>query len=141
MFYWIKYTFYRVLNQQNPLFKNREMFIEERQKNTHILPADEGIKNISSSNQTQEVEKLINDYYFKQGRLNFIREKLDEATTKLNQPIPSIYKISLAKPVYKKVSPSLLINAIIFTSSTLIITLLLIIGIEQIKSLKKDISE
>lgn len=126
-------------NKENPLFQNREMFIEERQKNTHIYPADEGIKNISSKNQTQEVEKLINDYYFNQGRLNYVREKLDEALIKLNQPIPSIYKISLPKPIYKKVSPSLLVNVIIFSSVTFIITLLLIIGSEQIKRLKKEI--
>lgn len=125
---------------QNPLFKNREKFIEERQKNTHISPGDEGVKNILPVNQTQEVEGLINDYYFAQGRLNLIREKLDEATTKLNQPLPSIYKISLAKPVYKKVSPSLLVNIILFTSITLIITLLLIIGIEQIKKIKQEIT-
>ena len=124
---------------ENPLFKNREMFMEERQKNTHIFPGDEGVKKISVINQTQEVESLINDYYFMQGRMNFVRQKLDEAQLKLDQPIPSVYKISLAKPIYKKVSPSMLINAIIFTSATFIVTLLLIIGIEQIKSLKKEI--
>jgi capsular polysaccharide biosynthesis protein len=127
-------------SSQSPLFKNREKFMEERQKNTHIYPGDEGVKQISKTNQTQEVESLINDYYFMQGRMNFARQKLDEAETKLNQPIPSVYKISLAKPIHKKVSPSMMVNAILFVMITLVLSLLFILGFDQLKRIKKEIS-
>ncbi len=126
-------------NKANPLFKNREMFMEERQKNTHIYPGDEAVKKIGSINQTQEVERLINEYYFMQGRLNFIRGKLDEANTRLNLPIASVYKISWAKANYQKVSPRLSINGIVFIAAGFIITLLLLLAKDQWKRIKQEI--
>lgn len=126
-------------SNKNPLFQNRNMFMEERQKNTHIYPGDAAIKKISAQNQTMEVEKLINEYYFMQGRLNFIRGKLDEAQTRLNLPIASVYKISWAKPNYKKVSPKLSVNGIIFLLGGFILTLLFLLIRDQFAQIKNDI--
>lgn len=124
---------------KNQLFEQRNMFMDERQKNTHIYPGDQAVRNISPQNQTMQVEKLINDYYFMQGRLNFIRGKLDEANTRLNLPIASVYKISWAKPNYQKVSPRLSINGIIFLVAGFIITLLFFLAKEQLAIIKKEL--
>lgn len=126
------------VNSHNQLFQNRNMFMEERQKNTHIFPGDKAVKNISKENQTMQVEKLINDYYFMQNRLNEIRGKLDEAKLRLKMPIASIYKISWAKPNFKKVSPKLSINGIIFLVTGFVLTLLYYLIREQVTVIKKQ---
>lgn len=122
----------------NELFRHRDMFMEERQRNTHIYPGDEGVRNISPQHQTKTVEKLINDYYFMQGRLNFIRGKLDEANTRLNLPIASTYKISWGEANYKKVSPKLSVNLILFVGAGFIIALLYFLIRQQIQAIKKE---
>ena len=122
------------------MFKNRNMFMDERQKNTHIYPGDAAVKKITSTNQTQLVELLINDYYFMQGRLNFIKGKLDDARMKKRQPIAKIYKVSKAKPNYKKVAPKLSVNLITFGMIGFILTLLFVLGQARLKQLKEELA-
>lgn len=125
-------------NSNNPLFKNRQMFMDERQKNTHIFPGDAAIKSIGANYQTKKVEQLINEYYFLQGRLNYYRERLDMAKNKLKLPSAKIYKVSRAKPVYKKSSPKLSINLIGFCLTAFVLTLLFILVKHQIRYLKES---
>jgi len=121
----------------NRLFANRNKFMDERQRNAHVLPADEAIKRIKGSNQTMEVELLINQYYFLQGRLNFIKEKLDRAELKQKMPVNSVYTVSKAQANYKKTSPKLSLYLIGFILGGLFLTVFLGLFLEEFKKLKK----
>ena len=114
------------------------MFMDERQKNTHIFPGDAAIKSIGANYQTKKIEQLINEYYFLQSRINYYRERLDLARNKLKLPSAKIYKVSKAKPVYKKSSPKLSINLVGFCLTAFILTLIFILLRHQIKYLKES---
>lgn len=126
-------------SSNNKLHENRLKFLEERQRNTHVFPGDEAVKKLGSINKTQEIERLINNYYFQQDKLNWIRGKLEEAKNKLEWSTPRVYKISRAEAMHKKVSPKLSINLLAFVAFALVLSIMWILLTDSYKRFKQKV--
>lgn len=127
-------------NRNNSLFEKRNQEIKERQKEGFFTDADAAIFNISPKNQTQQTERLINEYFHERGILYDTKEKYENSKESLNTPMPKSYIVSEAVPDYKKVSPSLRANLLIAIGVGILSALLLIIIKYKFKEIKEELS-
>jgi len=130
----------RVQKNDN-LFEKRIEEIKERQKKGVFTPADEAIFNISPKNQTQQSERLINEYFYERKTLYSTKQKYEEAKESLNTPTPKSYIVSEAMPDYKKVSPSYRTNILISFGVGLLSAILLILIKYKFHEIKEELSE
>ena len=125
--------------KNNILFEKRNNTIKERQKQSIFTSADEAILNIAPENQNQQTESIINSYFHERGVLFDIRKKFEDANEQLASPIPKSYTISIAKPDFKKVSPSLSTNILIAIGIGLLGAILFILIKYKAKEIKEEI--
>jgi hypothetical protein len=87
------------------------------------------------------LERLINDYTHQQILLNELRYKYENALSNYQNPIPSVYVISQAEPVYHKVGPSLKMNAIIIIGCSLVFAIGFLLLFDKYRMIKNRITE
>jgi uncharacterized protein involved in exopolysaccharide biosynthesis len=77
---------------------------------------------------SEEMEDLVQSYSFELGKLNDLKIDYHKAQRLMKKPLSKVFVVSRAQPSYKKISPSLRVNALIgFFSSLLFIILFVVI--------------
>lgn len=77
---------------------------------------------------SEEMEDLVQAYSFELSKLNDLKIDYHKAQRLMKKPLSKVFVVSRAQPSYKKISPSLRINAMIgFFSSLLFIILFVVI--------------
>ena len=127
-------------NKNHALFKKRNETIKERQKQNLFTNADDAILNISSKNQNQQVERIINKYFHEREVLYDMITKYEGIKELLDAPLPKSHIISEARPDYKKVSPSLTTNLLIAIGIGLLSSILLILIKHKLIEIKSTTS-
>lgn len=74
-----------------------------------------------------ELEELVQSYIYEMEKLKNQKGDYDKAKALIEKPLSKVFIVNRAKPNYKKVSPSFMINGIIGLSSSLIFILVFLI--------------
>lgn len=90
-----------------------------------------------SASSTQ-LERVTNTYIFEQFRLNEIAARYEKAKTQYERPVTLIFVVDRAKPSYKKVSPSYMINLSVAAVLSLVFSVFYLLLAERIRASKKN---
>lgn len=78
--------------------------------------------------ETPEMEDLVEKYVYESEKLKNLKGDYDKAKRLIEKPLSKVFVVTKAVPIYKKVSPSYLINSLIgFSVSMFFIVLILIV--------------
>jgi capsular polysaccharide biosynthesis protein len=90
-------------------------------------------------NNTSALGENLIKYRFEMNKLNEIGTKLERARLQIKTPIPSIYIVDPAKPSYKKVFPSYLVNGLIGFFGAAAICILWLLILDKYKWLRDNL--
>ncbi|XOV66527.1 MAG: Wzz/FepE/Etk N-terminal domain-containing protein [Fluviicola sp.] len=86
-----------------------------------------------------ELEEAILDYRFKYDQFVTARNEYDQKKLAMQDPIPSVYKVDIALPSYKPVSPSFPVNIALGALALFALTFIARYSIDKYKQLKQEV--
>lgn len=77
--------------------------------------------------ETPEMEDLVEKYVYESEKLKNLKGDYDKAQRLIQKPLSKVFVVTKAVPIYKKVSPSYLINSLIGLSASMLFIILILI--------------
>jgi len=77
--------------------------------------------------KTAHMEDMVEKYVYEKDKLKNLKGDYDKAKRLIQKPLSKVFVVTRAVPVYKKVSPSYLINSLIGLTTSLFFIILLVI--------------
>jgi uncharacterized protein involved in exopolysaccharide biosynthesis len=99
------------------------------------------VQTLSGSGKSKvstELERMLNQYIFEQSSLNDIAARYDKAKAQCESPITKIYIVDRARPSYKKVSPSYLVNFLTAGFLALFFSISVLYFLEKFREINKE---
>lgn len=90
---------------------------------------------------SEELEILTESYIFEQLKLNDLKIDYHKAQRLIKKPLSRVFVVNKAVPGFKKVSPSLRINAMIGFFSSLVFIILFVIAKDRVVAVFKSLKE
>lgn len=88
-----------------------------------------------------QLESLVIDYRFAHEHYLQVRAHYETLKRQIDEPLPSVYTVDKALPEYKKVSPSIVINAAIGATVFLLLVITIRLVLDKWKQMKEAVSQ
>lgn len=90
---------------------------------------------------TPELETLVESYIYEMEKLKNLKSDYHKAKRLIEKPLSKVFIVNRAKPNYKKVSPSFLINGMVGFSASLLFILVFIVFKNRYQSILRELKK